>query len=576
MPREPMNVLLIGQTGAGKSTFINSIANYLTYETLKDAIKENSPVVPIPTTFNVLDKNDEYVEFTVGVPDKDEGKSSSQSRTKKPKVYSFECNGEVLNFVDTPGIGDCEGVEKDDENTRMILTALTAFPKLHGICILLKSPDSKLTEYCKYCLTEMLMYIHNDAIKNIVFVFTHTGFYSYKPGAARLMLKDYLNYLKDKKPGLQLTEKFFCIESEAFLHQCLYNKNPEYCEKRLSVVEESWDHSRKTAFEILRYFKNLEPHTVKDSITVNEARALILVLIPTLGTTTRRNQCDMSYYTLNRDDVIHKIRTTQKIPANEIINIDIPYPRTVCTSQNCIGFNDKKGTTYYKTVCHGHCYLEGIPIASFPEEGLKECQAMNKSFNCTTCKCSYKMHMHIKYEQQIGTNNSFLFTVAAAIVGSISGLFFGKSEEKFYKTKREAEEELKEHEKNLTFEQEKITDALSTFAAFLKSCAIWTYNEDIESQLQMQIRSEKRSAEETKNNDVVNRLEAVYKSYVEKHQLLNSILEKTKCNSNISTDVIANLKKELFDLPENGAIIKESFKKSFDISSNNKTGTSFF
>lgn len=36
---EIMNILLMGKTGIGKSTFINAFGNYLKYDTLKQATK---------------------------------------------------------------------------------------------------------------------------------------------------------------------------------------------------------------------------------------------------------------------------------------------------------------------------------------------------------------------------------------------------------------------------------------------------------------------------------------------------------------------------------------------------------
>nr|CAH7759274.1 unnamed protein product [Callosobruchus chinensis] len=61
-----INILLLGTTGVGKSTFINSIANYLTFDSFEVA-KEHTLSVLIPCTFKIRDKDQEEQTIKVNI-----------------------------------------------------------------------------------------------------------------------------------------------------------------------------------------------------------------------------------------------------------------------------------------------------------------------------------------------------------------------------------------------------------------------------------------------------------------------------------------------------------------------------
>jgi hypothetical protein len=85
-------------------------------------------------------------------------------------------------LIDTPGVGDTRGFEQDKKNFAMTLDYISSFKEIHGICILLKPNEARLTPSLRYCISQLFSQLHRNAAKNIVFCLTNTQGTLYKPG----------------------------------------------------------------------------------------------------------------------------------------------------------------------------------------------------------------------------------------------------------------------------------------------------------------------------------------------------------------------------------------------------------
>src|SRR3569623_3156570 len=82
--------------------------------------------------------------------------SYGKAVTQYPKAYVFTARNMRIHLIDTPGIGDPDGIAKDTENFDAIIRHLQKYEEIHGICNLLKPNKARLHAMFKYCINELL------------------------------------------------------------------------------------------------------------------------------------------------------------------------------------------------------------------------------------------------------------------------------------------------------------------------------------------------------------------------------------------------------------------------------------
>ncbi|KAK3636662.1 hypothetical protein LTR56_000845 [Elasticomyces elasticus] len=349
-----LNILILGETGVGKSTFINAMVNYLEFSTLDEAIDAEKLNYVIPCSFStqVMDRQnpDRPIEekwIQIGASDDEHDGSKGDSATQRTTVYPVTFRSgdstRTVRLIDTPGIGDSRGVDADRRNMADILSTLSAYDTVHGILILLKSNNARLTITFRYCIKELLTHLHHNAAANMVFGFTNTRISNYTPGDTYGPLKALLE--QHPNDGLRLTTPTtYCFDSESFRYLAAYKDGVPMPNK--VDFDRSWEHSRGETIRLMEHFQTIPPHEVKSTISLNGARQLISELTKPLADISQlintnihlvEDQVEALKDTRLKGDELRNVLHVQKVQMNAQ---PLARPRTVCGDQACTEVRD--------------------------------------------------------------------------------------------------------------------------------------------------------------------------------------------------------------------------------------------
>ena len=150
-------LIVVGATGAGKTTLINGMINYI-YK---------------------VDWNDDF-RFKLVV---DEGKESqAKSQTTWITAYTFYKVADspidyTLTIIDTPGFGDTSGLQRDKEITEQIRKMFTSkgtysIDQLDGIGFVVQASGARLTHTQQYIYDSILSIFGKDVSENIFIMTT--------------------------------------------------------------------------------------------------------------------------------------------------------------------------------------------------------------------------------------------------------------------------------------------------------------------------------------------------------------------------------------------------------------------
>ncbi|CAF1212764.1 unnamed protein product [Rotaria sordida] len=552
-PADDINVLLLGQTGVGKSTFINGLANYLCNDTLEEAANDQMQAI-VPSAFSFThDETFEERMINIGLDDEHEKfNEHGQSCTQQCRSFVFPVGEKNLRIIDAPGIGDTRGLDQDNKNFHEILTFISQYEHLNGICILLKPNEERLTILFRFCINELLRHLHESAKENIIFVFTNARSTFFKPGATSKILRALLDEHKQKQ-NIEVSftrDNTFLLDNEPFRYLALRKNSIQLSNEQTLSYQKSWEHTVKEYSNLMRHIVTRPLHAVSNTLSLNEAEQLIRKLTRPIAETAKLIQENIQLAKQHKENVLKNPKiASQGLPQNDVRIRHLDNPRTVCTSDKCcqtITVNNEIKIEY-KSKCHDICYLKGVVQETINDPRMLDCEVIDyKTGQCTKCKCSWQKHQHITYEYETNVRR---LTEASSL------------------------SDIDKRISDLKDEKSKIEDVYKKLSKFLHANAILPLNDDILEYLRLFIKEEqmKKNAG-NQNNDVIQGLEQMMKDYEEEINLFKKTIENEKDRSNakdvLKPDEIFPLVGSLYRLPINGKKIREQVD-GLKISQNN-------
>ena len=143
-------MLLIGETGVGKSSLVAFIRNYA---------KQRG------ASFDVSKLEAFDMEREAGI---------MTSQTKSTAVYRMDVGNLAFYLTDTPGLADSEGEKQTKKNVENIISRVRTFDYINCICLVINGSEARLTPVIDLVFKEIVKLLPGEVLDNTIVIFTKT------------------------------------------------------------------------------------------------------------------------------------------------------------------------------------------------------------------------------------------------------------------------------------------------------------------------------------------------------------------------------------------------------------------
>ncbi|CAI5657707.1 unnamed protein product [Oreochromis niloticus] len=398
-------MLLVGETGTGKSTLINALISYAIGVKWEDEV-----------WFQIIE----------------EEKKENQTVSQTPDVIVYEIFGfenkippYSLTIIDTPGFGDTEREGKDDIISQRLLDLFRSdygVREVHAVGLVMKASENRLSDRLMYTFDSVMSLFGKNMEKNIVALITHSdgsrpenAFKALEAAnikCARNEKNEPVYFLfnnrqyKDRKEENTISKHSweFTQKNMDHLTEFLGKSSPQKLIKTVEVLNErirltACIQNLKERIELIE-LKQTKISKIREALRLHEEKkmeaAKKIKEANEMQETLKRKGAQKSREALEIQETLKKLEEEMKENEKFTVEVDEPYKVYEEIKVGIWDYLRGHGKAVSCKVCEENCHYPGCTMAWSPSW----CEVMKNDL-CTACtnKCppSYHVKENKKY-----------------------------------------------------------------------------------------------------------------------------------------------------------------------------------